>query len=94
MALHVTITFGFPRPKSHFRTRNGRTAGLKDSAPYWHTKKPDIDNLAKAVLDAMQPDVMLDDSSICSLYVDKEYVEGTGEIRVMVREKTREHAHP
>lgn len=51
-ALRVDLIFYFPRPKSHFGT--GRNAGkLKLTAPVWHTKKPDIDNLEKAVYDAL-----------------------------------------
>lgn len=47
--LRVTLVFYMPRPKSHFRT-NGE---LKESAPIWFTRKPDCDNLTKAVLDAL-----------------------------------------
>lgn len=51
-ALRVDLVFYFPRPKGHFGT--GKNAGkLKLSAPIWHTKKPDIDNLEKAVFDAL-----------------------------------------
>jgi Holliday junction resolvase RusA-like endonuclease len=51
-ALRVDLEFYFARPKSHFGT--GRNANrLKLSAPIWHTKKPDIDNLEKAVFDAL-----------------------------------------
>ncbi len=48
----MSIVFFMPRPKSHFRT--GKNAGvLKDNAPSWFTSKPDIDNLQKAVMDAL-----------------------------------------
>lgn len=51
-ALRVDLTFFFPRPKSHFGT--GKNASkLKPSAPVWHLKKPDVDNLEKAVFDAL-----------------------------------------
>lgn len=50
--LRVDLIFYFPRPKSHYGI--GRNAvKLKDSAPGFHTKKPDIDNLEKAVFDAL-----------------------------------------
>lgn len=46
----LTCVFHMPRPKHHFGT--GRNAGkLKRSAPYWHTSKPDLDNLIKMVKD-------------------------------------------
>lgn len=41
--------FVFRRPKSHFRA-NGE---LKPNAPTQYTSKPDIDNLLKAVMDAL-----------------------------------------
>lgn len=47
--LMVRLTFMMKRPKAHFRS-NGL---LKDTAPLWHDKKPDADNAAKAVLDAL-----------------------------------------
>ncbi len=51
-AFRIDITFYFPRPKNHFRT--GRFAGeKKPNAPGYHTKRPDRDNLDKAVLDAL-----------------------------------------
>lgn len=51
-ALRVDLVFFFPRPKSHFGTgRNARK--IKPIAPEWHLKKPDVDNLEKAVFDAL-----------------------------------------
>ncbi|NBW12823.1 MAG: RusA family crossover junction endodeoxyribonuclease [Caulobacteraceae bacterium] len=46
--LKLTINAYFPRPKSHFGKR-----GLKDGAPRFHTIRPDVDNLAKAIMDAL-----------------------------------------
>ena len=74
-AIEIRLEFYFARPKSHFGT--GKNAEkLKSSAPKYHTKKPDVDNLAKAVLDACQ-DVGLfkDDSAVISLVVDKFYID-------------------
>lgn len=48
----VRLIFSFRRPQSHFRT--GKNAGeLRPDAPYYHTSKPDNDNLEKAVFDAL-----------------------------------------
>ncbi len=71
--VEVRLAFTFKRPKKHFR--QGKHADqLRDDAPTLHTKKPDADNLAKAVLDAM---TMLgfwkDDSQVASLLVMKQY---------------------
>lgn len=50
--LSLSCVFHFARPKSHFGT--GRNSGiLKDSAPRYHTGKPDMDNVIKALKDAL-----------------------------------------
>ena len=38
---------------------------------YWHQSKPDADNVAKAVLDAMTETAWQDDSQVCELIVTK-----------------------
>ena len=69
-ALAITLDFKMPRPKIHFNYRGE----LKTSAPRFHTKKPDVDNLAKAVLDALvDVKVFSDDSIVTQLIVTKEY---------------------
>lgn len=71
--LWVKLDFDMPRPKSHFRT--GRNAGcLKEGATCWHEGKPDVDNLAKAVLDALTTlGLWADDCLIAELVVTKRY---------------------
>ena len=64
-SLNVVIDAVFERPKSH-RTK----AGLKPTAPA--LPRPDVDNIAKAVLDALQ-DVIGDDSCVGRLVVEKSY---------------------
>ena len=63
------------RPKSHYRT--GKYEGIvKDQ---WikipHTKKPDIDNLIKYVLDSLsgQNGFFLDDNQVYTIYAEKLY---------------------
>ncbi len=69
----VRMAFTFKRPKIHFR--QGKHADLlRDDAPDWHTKKPDADNLAKAVLDAMTLlGFWKDDSQVAWMVVQKHY---------------------
>jgi Holliday junction resolvase RusA-like endonuclease len=75
----VTLTFKFSRPLSHYGT--GKNAGkLKANAPYWHTKKPDRDNLDKMCLDAMSKVFWHDDSQICCGSITKVYSESPGTI--------------
>lgn len=72
--LNVVIDAVFVRPKSHLRK-----GGVKPDAP--RLPRPDVDNIAKAVLDALQ-DVMGDDTHVARLVVEKSY--GT-EARTTVR---------
>ena len=51
-SISIKLRFKMPYRKSDFRT--GKFAGeLKPNAPTVHTVKPDIDNLEKFVLDAL-----------------------------------------
>lgn len=62
----VTITAYFSR-----KTKTG-----------WHTSRPDLDNIVKAVLDALNGIVFDDDSAVCELVASKKY---DGEERVEVQ---------
>ena len=83
--LAVDIEFSMPRAKSHFRT--GRFAGqLKGTAPRHHCSVPDVDNLAKFVLDSLNTYLYRDDSVIVELHCRKFYsVDREGRTRVRVR---------
>jgi Holliday junction resolvase RusA-like endonuclease len=72
--LNVVIDAVFERPKSHLLK-----SGVKPDAP--KLPRPDVDNIAKAVLDALL-EVMGDDSLGGRLVVEKSY--GT-EARTTVR---------
>jgi Holliday junction resolvase RusA-like endonuclease len=63
--LNVVIDAVFVRPKSHMRKD-----GVKPDAP--KLPRPDVDNLGKAVLDALQP-VIGDDTNVARLVVEKSY---------------------
>ena len=66
----VRLEFRFPRPKHHSNSKGV----LKPAAPDWHTAKPDADNAAKAVLDALTTlHVWKDDALVSSLTVTKRY---------------------
>mgnify|MGYP003987240795 FL=1 len=59
----VRIRFGFPLPKSQHR---------KTPKPMmWHMKRPDLDNLYKGVIDAMEGIVYHRDSEIVKVIMDK-----------------------
>lgn len=62
--IRLMVCFAFPRPKSRCRKRDG--VGM-----IWHTSRPDIDNLLKAVTDAMTGIAWGDDSQVCSVNAEK-----------------------
>jgi Holliday junction resolvase RusA-like endonuclease len=71
----VIIDAVFARPKSHLNK-----SGVKPTAPA--LPRPDVDNLGKAVLDALQ-DVMGDDTNVSRLLVEKSWgTEGRTTVRV------------
>jgi Holliday junction resolvase RusA-like endonuclease len=74
--LAVTLDFAMPRPKSV----------RKDIV--WHTKKPDIDKLARAVLDVCSGVLFADDALVCELNARKVYVVGelAPSVNVTIRE--------
>jgi Holliday junction resolvase RusA-like endonuclease len=63
--LDVVIDAVFERPKSHMNK-----SGVKSTAPV--LPRPDVDNVAKAVLDSLQ-EVMGDDSLVARLVVEKSW---------------------
>lgn len=70
VSLHVTAVF--ERPKSHYGT--GKNAKkLRDSAPSYHTSKPDADNLAKFIADSLTSIYWRDDAQISSIFIEKRY---------------------
>ena len=72
--LALTIYYFMSRPKGHYGT--GKNAGkLKDNAPVQHSKKPDLDNLIKLTIDAMNKVFFYDDSQIYKLTTSKVYDE-------------------
>lgn len=68
-ALAIRLTFILPRPKSHFLK-----SGLRPDAPKHPITRPDTDNLAKLVMDALgEAGVWSDDSAVCSTLICKHY---------------------
>lgn len=71
--VHVRLIFRAERPQGHYRT--GRNAHLlRDSAPRFPAGRPDIDKLARAVLDGLTAGgAWKDDSQVVRLYLYKTY---------------------
>lgn len=70
-AVSLRLFFSFRRPKGHYGS--GKNASmLKDSAPRVHAAKPDLDNLAKAVMDVLtRLGAWTDDAIVCRLTVSR-----------------------
>lgn len=67
--LRLMIRYYLPRPKGHFGKK-----GLRGSAPAHPCGKPDLDNLDKAVLDALtEIGMWRDDSLVCRKESEKSY---------------------
>ena len=69
--VRVELDFFLPRPKAHL----DKHGVPKAKSPVWHCKKPDLDNLIKAVTDAITDTqrVWLDDSQIYQITAVKTY---------------------
>jgi len=69
--VRVELDFFLPRPKTYL----DRHGVPKPKSPVLHCKKPDLDNLIKAVTDAITDTqrVWLDDSQICEITATKTY---------------------
>ena len=82
----LTLEFFFDRPANHTGKK-----GLKPWAPSFHTSKPDVDNLAKAIMDALTNlGVWKDDSQVADLIVRKLYRNQNGAqgCRVTIKPET------
>jgi Holliday junction resolvase RusA-like endonuclease len=72
-ALHIEFDIRMKRPKKHY----GR-GGLKDTAPFFHTLKPDIDNIIKFYMDAFNGVLYDDDKQVASIGARKIYASHPG----------------
>lgn len=84
-ALEMELWCFFKRPESHFKTKKGQvTSELKPSAPMFYDKIPDCDNLAKAVMDALNKLTYSDDKIIVDLHVRKRYASESWPVGVVI----------
>lgn len=73
--IRVDLEFRFPRPLAHYRGGRRGTDRLRPDAPKLVVKRPDLDKLARAVLDALTGVVWLDDAQVARLSAWKYYDE-------------------
>lgn len=67
--IDVSIVFGLPIPKTTTKAKRREI----ENGKIQHNKKPDIDNLTKAVLDALNGIAYEDDAQIVSIVASKKY---------------------
>lgn len=79
--LEVEIIAKYPIPK---QTRKADRE-LMMERKIIPTKKPDIDNIAKIILDGLNGVAYTDDNQVCRLSVRKEYTNSNGSVLVAVR---------
>jgi Holliday junction resolvase RusA-like endonuclease len=83
--IELHLEFKINRPKSHYKS-NGQ---LKITSPrILHDQKPDADNLAKAVMDALsETKIWDDDDQVCDLRVIKNWVsqDGIAGCRIVIK---------
>ena len=78
----VYLYIRLPIPKSHSKKRRDACLSGQEKP----IKKPDIDNLAKSILDGMNGVIWKDDAQIVSLHVTKVYASGAG-VDVLIKEE-------
>lgn len=76
--IRMGVVFVFPRQKA-------KVWKNKPMPRYWHTGKPDRDNLMKSLQDALNGLLFVDDSQICAGPVDKFYAAGDEQPHVEVK---------
>jgi len=81
--LMLEMKFLMPRPKAHYRS-NGE---LRDDPPSHHISKPDLDNLAKAVMDAISDlgTIWRDDSQVAEVRMSKVYTGCGGGCTIVIK---------
>lgn len=80
--LHISIIAKFNPPKS---TSKKKIIELLKSLYY--DKKPDVDNIAKLVLDALNGIAYTDDKQVVALHCEKIYTNGEQGINITIEEK-------
>lgn len=82
--VRLDLTFYFPRPKKHYKRDV-----LRPDAPGYQTTKPDADNLAKAVMDALTTlGAWKDDTQVAELIVRKFYIRNSLGCQIEIEDLT------
>lgn len=82
-AIKLYLSFFLPRPKGHYNSKGDVKPQFERTA---HTKKPDLDNLVKAVKDSLKGIIWHDDSQVYHTIAMKGYTEKEPMVRIEVTE--------
>lgn len=82
--VEASITAIFEVPKSYSKKKTKELLGSHDN----YTNKPDLDNIAKIILDSLNKVAFKDDSQVTILHLNKEYGE---QAKVIVELKEVNH---
>ena len=83
--VRVGLEFQFPRPKNHYRGGKPSPDRLRKDAPHLVAKRPDLDKLCRAVLDALTGVVWVDDAQVVRLQAIKYFDDPHGVLIVLDR---------
>lgn len=87
----VDLTFMIPRIDGHYSQRRGHERELKDSAPLYVEKSPDLDKLTRAVMDGLKGSLYTDDKFFCLGKIEKVWVHRWERQGVVIRARTPVH---
>ena len=82
--VEATLIFYFSRPKYHFRSGKFESL-LKPGIPIWHSKKKDLDNLIKFVLDSLNKKAYIDDGQVVAIHSYKLYTDLEPRVHVCIK---------
>lgn len=83
--LRVTFDFSILRPRHHYGT-GSNSDNIRQSAPKYPTKRPDLTKLIRSTEDACTGIVWRDDAQIVSQHANKEYVDSWPGVLITVWE--------
>lgn len=86
-AVKVEIQVYYQLEKKHYLKRGINAEGIRKlNGELFPTKKPDPDNIAKSIMDALNSVAYKDDSQVVSLIVFKRYIDGASKVLVTIQD--------
>lgn len=84
--IKISILVYYSIEKAHYKKKGLNAVGLeKEKNVIRPTKKPDIDNIAKIIMDALNGVAYKDDAQVVGLTVEKYYFNGLPSVEIEIR---------